>query len=115
MTDLDRQIAVDVMKQQLCRCPKPHVGWDPHECLKCGVVVDMAYSTDIAAAWQVVEKTARDGCCPDINYHPRVDMITGEPMGPWHCAMRVGRQWVHSHAETAPEAICLAALEAVKK
>jgi hypothetical protein len=82
-----------------------------------------AYSTDIAAAWQVVEKLTRplanirDGewCLDRLGYrcceHDE-DGVHGE----WRCSFRADKgedaEWVHVTASTAPLAICLAALKA---
>jgi len=67
------------------------------------------YSTDIAAAWQVVEKLM-----PTIGHiYPAVDLETGELLH-WCAVVETGdtsRQGVT--ADTAPRAICLAALKAV--
>ena len=66
------------------------------------------YSTDIAAAWQVLEHLKTLG-----DYPEEVLMLSWNPRSDW---------WVHSeryprsievNAETAPLAICLAALAAV--
>jgi hypothetical protein len=82
-----------------------------------------AYSTDIAAAWQVVEKITRplanirngEWCLDRLGYrcceHDE-DGVHGE----WRCSFRAYKgeddEWVHVTASTAPLAICLAALKA---
>lgn len=65
------------------------------------------YSTDISAAWQVVEKMNRDGWCfrvasasPDNNYYEGY-FVKGD---------KVSQVWL----DTAPHAICVAALKAVE-
>lgn len=61
------------------------------------------YTTDIAAAWEVVEKLR-----PDI-------LLNVQPYGDfWHCkAFTVHmHELAHTRAKSAPEAICLAALRA---
>ena len=63
------------------------------------------YSTDIAAAWEVVEKLLELGWHVDIEDGWCV-IVYGGRDGKADSEMEVG--------ETAPEAICLAALEAVK-
>jgi hypothetical protein len=65
-----------------------------------------SYSTDIAAAWEVVEKMRADGNEPDV-------WVDGD--GDWRCSVFVGEppkefSW---YAPTAPLAICRAALLAV--
>lgn len=71
------------------------------------------YSTDIAAAWQVVEKLVAERFFPEVNYRGR---------GEWGCKvdrLTVDDSWndkptPHEIANTAPLAICLAALSAVR-
>jgi len=58
------------------------------------------YSTDIAAAWQVVDKLISAECG---------FVVSGGGSLPWLATFRNGQ----AHAETAPLAICLAALKAV--
>lgn len=71
-----------------------------------------AYSTDIAAAWEVVEK------------FEVVELIKGEEfarcrirVGKGHPAYEKGNDWVTDESDTSaiPHAICLAALKAVAK
>lgn len=61
------------------------------------------YSTDIAAAWTVVEAMqARD-----------LRVVLDSPLGGWECMTELDN-WFHvERADTAPLAICLAALQAV--
>lgn len=69
------------------------------------------YSTDIAAAWEVVEKV----CGDQYDYVFRLERLTGR--------RAPGRYWAHfnhqsgrnsgAYAEEAPEAICKAALKAL--
>lgn len=58
------------------------------------------YSTDIAAAWGVVEKLRERGFGFSLN-------------DGWIAWFLAGRSDWHADAETAPHAICLAALKAV--
>lgn len=63
------------------------------------------YSTDISAAWQVVEKLGM------------VTIENATPHGPWSVGFTAHDcegepHWVHVEADTAPLAICLAALKA---
>lgn len=70
------------------------------------------YTTDIATAWEVVEKL---DCNFDLHHYPRdTDQETFEVDGPpktW-CAVSVIR-YAEAWGDTAPEAICIAALRAV--
>jgi hypothetical protein len=69
------------------------------------------YSTDISAAWEVVEKLGdyfdihrQEGCESEVTFARRcndVDDFPGDDL------------WVTGYAETVPHAICLAALKAV--
>lgn len=68
------------------------------------------YSTDIAAAWQVVEKMRERGLNVSItaDYGWRA---------PWECCMYLPgarEQWPCADADTAPMAICLAARKALE-
>lgn len=64
------------------------------------------FSTDISAAWLVVEKLLADGKQVEVNgYNDE-----GDPdVDPWVVLINL----TVSHAKTAPHAICLAALKAV--
>lgn len=59
------------------------------------------YSTDIEAAWQVVEKLMFQYHDINLRYEPDFDV--------WICKTTTSK----AQGDTAPEAICLAALEAV--
>jgi hypothetical protein len=72
-----------------------------------------AYSTDIAAAWEVVEAMERRGCLVvtrtrgAISGKPRVEITGTHPVG--------RNEWlVHEDADTVPLAICRAALAALE-
>ena len=61
------------------------------------------YSTDIAAAWEVMEKL--------LWWWGDVDLRSNSPK--WECGWEGdGGIWDHATADTAPEAICRAALKA---
>lgn len=60
------------------------------------------YSTDIAAAWEVVDKLKSRAELIQIIFYP-LD-------GTWQCSLRN----VVENAKTAPHAICLAALKAIE-
>lgn len=65
-----------------------------------------AYSTEIAAAWEVVERLA--------TCHPTLERFTLPDR--WCCAMQLNADTISSvaeYADSAPLAICLAALRAV--
>lgn len=64
------------------------------------------FSTNIAAAWEVVDKVAETQFIEV--YNALVDPVTGE--SDWNC--RIGKNDQHEGtAKTAPYAICLAALQ----
>ena len=62
------------------------------------------YSTDIAAAWEVVEKF-NDSFVDIRHWHPEQD-------SGWHCMIQTDDTCFEHPADTAPMAICLAALKA---
>ena len=64
------------------------------------------YSTDIAAAWLVVERLKAKGYDIEIGYDS-VDCS-------WVASFMKGEKWGIVTVETAPHAICLAALEALE-
>lgn len=103
--ELDALVAEKVMGW-VCICERKHQLCPVH---------DSYYSTDIAAAWQVVERLKHDGWNVSI----------GGDNG-WGCTFykvlvrgndAFTSTWTESHgpinAENAPLAICLAALKAV--
>ena len=92
-----------------------------HQCLKCGAgpfdfhadreghIVAKDYSTNIAAAWKVVEKMIANGLAPDMDYVP----FDG---GQWECIFMPPQDpWSNASAPTIQMAICLAALADAKK
>jgi hypothetical protein len=99
-----------------CGCTPPvHGDWGEMEC---GEI--LGYTTDIAAAWQVVEKLNAEGGCysliNDDNGHWAMasDGIQNVPDGDDPADIATSF-WVEKDlwADTAPMAICLAALKAV--
>lgn len=72
------------------------------------------YSTDMACAWLVMEKLHAYNPfweCPAGNENfPGIDLSPTIPRG-WHC--NFGDDTTHAYADTAPMAICKAALKAV--
>ncbi len=69
-----------------------------------------AYSTDMAAAWLVVERlSSMPGVFPSIG--ERIGPM-GSHTGVWVCSIfHHNETGMHAAADTAPLAICLAALE----
>lgn len=65
-----------------------------------------SYSTDIAAAWEVVEKLAENGKLLEL-------YAGGGPKGASWTATFFDGSSGNEYADTAPHAICLAALKAV--
>ena len=75
-----------------------HVGVHP----PCGSPCPIDYSTDIAAAWQVVEKIGN------------ASLVNHASGGAWHVEFELkGGSLPYDTGDTAPHAICLAALKAV--
>ena len=68
------------------------------------------YSTDIAAAWEVLEKMKPAVDAIQLSWTPADDDYPVR----WQCCMVVGPNYF-GEAETAPLAICLAALKVVEK
>jgi hypothetical protein len=66
------------------------------------------YCTDIAAAWQVVEKMRECGWSVTIGQH--IDLS-------WRCKFTDDETLIEiiAQGDTAPRAICLAALEAIEE
>lgn len=63
-------------------------------------------SRDIAAAWEVVEEVGRDGWWIELTVGSESVVCTMAPLT-WHLP------WGEASADTAPLAICLAALQAI--
>jgi hypothetical protein len=82
---------------------------DPHETVADTVTkIIPHYSTDIAAAWQVVEKMLKIGQV-NVGYHKLADPS-------WACrifGLEGDLTDIEVYAPTAPLAICLAALKAI--
>lgn len=76
-----------------------------------GVGTHPLYSTSIAAAWEVWDKLIADGWYPDVITSHVSDGLD------YRCELHRGGDgdgdYVISHADTAPLAICLAALAAI--
>lgn len=66
-----------------------------------------SYSTDISAAWEVVEK---------FKAVTRLEKRFNDDTTKWFCelSLGIGEGCCTAYAETAPHAICLAALEATQ-
>ncbi len=70
------------------------------------------YSTNMEAAWPVVEKLHEQGHAVSVATYSLYGCSVSEYR--WQCVMAMGvRQVAHEVAPTAPYAICLAALKAV--
>lgn len=71
-------------------------------------------STHILAAWEVLEKMNNEGCRVLVNVADEKDgeVIRGRAIsGEWHSnIVKSGERHNHAYAETAPLAICRAAL-----
>lgn len=100
------QIDPNTLDYQSCDCPgHPHaIEWNDMGGRRYAL---KHYSTDISAAWEVVEKLSRNGC-----YGFDLGWTSSTNGKPWHATFAGGRD-AHAWAETAPHAICLAALKAV--
>ena len=72
---------------------RPHLGWLPH------------YSTDIAAVWQVLERLQQQGILAELG---AIDSRG------WFASFTASERFSRMEADTAPLAICLAALCAVE-
>lgn len=70
-----------------------------------------SYTTSISAAWEVVERMKADGWNMDLNNA----LVQYENPEDWHHVwMKDGNHQVVGQAKTAPEAICLASLKALR-
>jgi len=77
--------------------------------------VEWSPSTDIAAAWQVVEKCeffTLDRRPPDDSRYGVVDGVKSEDVI-WGCSLTMNGVFATAVAATVPEAICRAALKSV--
>ena len=106
MTDLDKRVATEIMGQRVCECSKPRVEWNPYSCLHCGGILEMNYSSDIVAAWMVVEKMR------DSKFMFALDSPDERNLG-WKAEFFDGGYLAFQYAPSAPEAICNAALAAI--
>jgi len=93
-----------------CGCDVSQQGYHPHDLNDDGPASDMLnwYSTDIAAAWQVVERLISMGFYPGL--------IWGLDMNSNKTVCRFYSNYPHTtwaQEESAPQAICIAALKAV--
>ena len=115
---MSRELSVAVAERVMGRCF--HVWGTPNDgllwtCTKCGITEGAAggplnprYSDEIAAAWQVVEKMRELGWWPSMYLAGRKSWrVYFHGHDPAHLASHA------ASADTAPEAICLAALAAV--
>jgi len=115
--ELDALIAEKVMKITPEKCDFPVFtdkrDWvDPGEYFVNvpGSVTELPrYSTDIAATWEVVERLTKPTSFPDID----IDLLT--TVRGWLFVIKYDIAVHRANAETAPLAICRAALLAVTK
>lgn len=109
--EIDALILELIFEKKACHCKSdPSMcAFGPNHCLTCDGWMPRFHSTNIAAAWEVVEKLGQkelnffiESCKPHYNWwaqfvpHNKDDEVHGE-------------------ADTAPLAICRAALKAVMK
>lgn len=123
--ELDAEVAEKVMGMVWCKCSKWHGAWETYtvgdeycKCDECGdsVPYPMKYSTDISAAWEVVEKLRKDGIMillqSDDDGYTVANNYDGVILQGWEEAKKnFDVCWWSSN--TAPHVICLAALKAV--
>ena len=117
--ELDALVAEKVFRLEVCRCEQPSsCGFGPQQCaFGCGGWIPLAHSTSIAAAWLVVEK---------LSDKWEMNLRTILPARDYVCEFKlvvknkciVDAQHPFEHVwnnpvDTAPLAICLAALKAV--
>jgi hypothetical protein len=119
--DLDILVAEKVMgRSDLCKC-KGNVPLVPSSifqrepiCARCNKLLPDHYSTDIAAAWQLIEKMPLLARMSILS--PGATVSPGQYNGSEYM-VRVyvdsAKSPITSFAATAPHAICLAALKAV--
>lgn len=111
--ELDALVAEKVMGESWCQLMKDGEATSetgPRKCL-CGAIGypyehHRPYSTDIAAAWEVVEKIGLFTDKQLVLAHDGQNWIICEEVTPAGCQM------ILASADTAPLAICLAALNA---
>lgn len=75
------------------------------------------YTTDISAAWQVVNEILEDDDMDEdpFSLHRSYSNKAGAPFNFWKCTICLCGQSYSYQAQTAPLAICLAALNVLKK
>ena len=114
---LDKLVAEKVMgwvnRRGVWCNPEFSVGWRTHPETKVARHLELQAfkpSTEIGSAWQLVEKLAdgkADGRMMDVHLTKQMD-------GKWVLWYKEDTQEVGIFGETAPHAICLAALKAVE-
>ena len=114
--DRNREIDKLVAKKVMGLIPNGVGGWSPHD-NRTGVTIDTnwplsPYTTDIAAAWQVVEKMRRDGWRVTI-HSLKFPARETELWEVWlHEELKFAARGA-ARGQSVAEAICLAALKAV--
>jgi len=109
--ELDAEVAEKVMGNAEYKRVLLNFDKDGKKIYSKPVYMGPEYSTDISAAWEVVEKLGVD------SFH-----LSQHTTTPWECSFSTGvdqlhERFVYSRAEgkTAPEAICNAALKTLKE
>jgi len=116
--ELDALVAERVMGLDPCKCDrKSPASWGYKTCSTCDRPRAQSYSTDIAAAWQVVEKLSERFMLSLDELHPKAK-DGSERHGRWTARFMDtdpsrGGSWLSGECSTAPLAICRAALRAV--
>lgn len=127
--ELDAVVAERVMGRRATMLPTSLSEADPHVVdysISRGFSRCPSYSTSIAAAWEVVEKLRAEGRRLNLfqddrrrwgpNPYTKMIHLPGEAEHEhdvWLCIFDDGSGGVNSMAESAPHAICLAALAAL--
>ena len=119
LRQLDAEVAERVMGFQPCRCSFVHavISPPPPRCASCGRPLSPPYSSDISAAFQVVERMRELGWEVEVDSH-------SEPSSTWRVRFEprkhettslANRVWAATIEWDAslPLAICKAALDAL--
>ncbi len=114
---LDKLIAEKVMGWTEIKTEViPETGWDLYGVNSKGegdfLIPD--YSTDISAAWEVVEKLISIGYMVDIQTHTRFHQVQLEKLVGETDSGGIWQGGESIEGQSAPHAICLAALKAIQ-
>ena len=110
LRQLDAEVAERVMGFQPCRCSFVHavISPPPPRCASCGRPLSPPYSSDISAAFQVVERMRELGWEYCSQYGAWTDSKWR-----WYAAFKSDGEERGAEDELLPLAICRAALQAV--